>query len=151
MLMVRHILNGTLPWKSRLPEKAGDNHPGSLEEFKALEPMDGVARVHIKYLEECGRQFYRYWLPTWDEVMAVGPFQGRLRKYKSIPVIIVNQYKRPYRHVVALSEALNEPYRKFGILPVLYFLSRQEMKALEETKAREWEMTRKVSIHWKKK
>ena len=150
MFMIKAHTKRDLPWKLRLPKKPVIDHPDSLDAFRALGRVDRVAQLHLNYLEWCSKLLYKIWIPCWDEMLAVGPFTGRKRKHTIIPIIIVYRYRAPYTHVVALTEALSKPYLEFGILPVIYLLSKQERLLLEKSKAPQWEMTKRVSIHLRK-
>ncbi len=140
-----------LPWQSRLPRERFVEHPKSVDDFKDWPQLDRVAQDHLRYLEWCGKQLRQNWLEPWMDIFAVGPFLKRSRLYRTIPFVAVVNYRRPYRHILALSQALAEPYLEFGILPDIHLLSIQAQAMLDETENIHWEKTKMVSVHWSKR
>jgi hypothetical protein len=141
-----------LPWESRLPrlKAASIKHPTSLSEFKKWPKLNDVARRHLMYLELCEEQLKSKWLGSWREVFATGPFLNREKGYASIPFIIVANYRRPFRHILKLSQILADAYLEFGILPDVHLLSTKTVQILNQTGNLQWIKTRKVSISLEK-
>ena len=139
------------PWRSRLPRERFVEHPTSIEAFKDWPQLDKTAWIHLHYLEWCEKQIIDNWLDPWQDVYAVGPFLERRRRHTTIPFVAVVNYRRPYRHLLALSRALAEPFLEFGILPDIHLLSMRARRILDEIENTDWEKTKMISIHWSRK
>jgi hypothetical protein len=135
-----------MPWYSRVQGQRDFPHPTSIAEFREWPELTPAAQFHLVYLEVCDRCLRSHWLDQWQEVLAVGPFVHRRQRHESVPFVIVASYRRPYRHLLAASEALADAYREFGILPDLHLLHESAAQLFYETKDGQWMKTVRYSI-----
>src|SRR5690349_12923583 len=111
------------PWQWRLPAHQGDlGHPHTLEEFAAMHHLDPIAQEHFAYLQAIDGALRGKWLNTWRQILAVGPFLGLKRRYKSVPLVVVAEYEDPEADIEYLSNELADVYIQFGILPNIHML-----------------------------
>ena len=137
-----------LPWRSRLPRGKFIEHPTTIDDFRQWPQLDESSYTYLSYLSMCDKQLKGTWIDAWESVFAVGPFLGRRRVYSSIPFVIVANYRRPYRHLLRLSEILADVYLEFGILPDLHILPIKVVTQLDEFQNIQWTKTKMVSIRW---
>jgi hypothetical protein len=134
------------PWGRRLPHGRVAEHPTSLGEFRQWSQLDELSHTYLAYLSMCDDRLTNGWLKSWVNVFAVGPFVGRKRRHKTIPLIVVANYRRPYRHLLKLSELLADVYLEFLIFPDLYLLPAKFVEELEQIQNAQWIRTKMVSI-----
>ena len=87
------------PWQWRLPVRQhATEHPHTLEEFAARDHLDPIDRDHFLYLQAISAALQGKWLDTWQQILAVGPFLGLKRRYKSVPIVVIASYEDAEAH-----------------------------------------------------
>lgn len=139
----------TFSWSRRLPRQSRE-HPRSLHQFDDWNQgnLDQAAFQHNGYLHMFGDRLQKGWLEGWRVVFAVGPFTERKRPHKTIPFVLIAEYRRPYRHLIRMSELLAQAYQEYLILPDIYIMTQDIVTELESADNREWIKTKQYSIQW---
>lgn len=139
-----------LPWKERLPKRNNIEHPQSVNSFEnwPISKNDDNAHKYLDYLKLCDEQVKRKWDDAWTNVLAVGPFLNRKNFYPVVPFVLVANYRRPYKHLLRLSEVLAYAYIEFGIFPDVHLVLSKLADGLDEIEHQDWYKTKLISINW---
>lgn len=136
-----------LPWYPRLSRYHEIGHPSSIAEFGDWPDLDDLARFHLRFLEMCEVSLRSKWLDPWKEILAIGPFLYRQKKYNKVSFVVVANYRRPYRHLLRSSQALADPYLEFGVLPDIHLLPARTARDCYEFENRQWMKTTRLSVY----
>ena len=135
------------PWRWRLPTRQRDiEHPHTLEEYAAWPDLDRIDYEHLSYLRAVDEALRGKWLNTWQHILAVGPFLGLKRRYKSVPIVVIAEYEDPEADIEHLSNKLADAYMEYGILPDIHMLPEFVVQRLEQSQNSQWQRTKRVSI-----
>jgi len=85
-------------------------------------------------------------LPEWKNILALGPFTEMRYPKKSIPIIAIVNYKKPFRHLYALSRSFSYSFSEFGILPDIYIIPEKSKQFLQKIDHPMWNKTVSNSI-----
>lgn len=137
-----------LPW-IHSAEGRRDNEPRNLSELELRAAHDRVAEQHYYYLRKVDDELIGRWGSEWDQLLAVGPFTDLPHRRRTVPFVLVADYRRPYRHLLKLARTLGNAYLEFGILPDVHLISTRLATELEYADNRLWEATKELSIVWR--
>lgn len=136
-----------MPWAQHIPAKYSNaEHPHTLDEFATWPDLDKVGRYHLAYLRAVSASLRGDLRGVWEQVLAVGPFVGRKRRYTRIPLLIITNGEDVDVDFHDLGEKLADVYIEYKILPDLHLLSATAKKSLEQMHDDQWERTMRVSI-----
>lgn len=135
-------------WQSRLPRRRFVEHPTTIAEFKEWPELNKPAFNHLTFLSMCDDYLRQKWNDPWQSIFAVGPFLKRKRTHSFIPFVLVANVRKPYRHLLTLSEILTNAYLEFQIFPDLYILPKNMVVMLDEFQNINWLKTKMISIRW---
>lgn len=136
----------TLPWSKWLKFKEPKYSIDSLAHLEDVATKDRIASIHLAFLKSSIEPLKSKSLPQWKSILALGPFTEMRYPKKSIPIIAVANYKKPFRHLYALSWAFSNSFSEFGILPDIYIIPEKSKQYLQEVDHPMWNKTLSNSI-----